>query len=69
MPKMNLISGELPDLRLKSDSHLSPEEQKFLAEETTNRQVVQDQASAAAMVESGRRLKLRNGQRFGNSGG
>ena len=52
MPKMNLISGELPDLRLKSDSRLSPEEQKFLAEESTNRQVVQDQASAAAMVES-----------------
>ena len=39
---------------MKSDSQLSPEEQKFLAEETTNRQVVQDQASAAAMVEAER---------------
>ena len=40
------------DLRLKTAFQLSPEEQKFLAEETTNRQVVQDQASAAAMVEA-----------------
>ena len=40
------------DLRLKTASHLSPEEQKFLAEETTHHQVVQDQASAAAMVEA-----------------
>ena len=40
------------DLRLKTASQLSPEEQKFLAEETTNRQVVQSQASAAAMVEA-----------------
>ena len=39
------------DLRLKTAFQLSPEEQKFLAEETTNRQVVQDQAAAAAMVE------------------
>ena len=52
MPKMNLYSGEPPDLRLKTASQLSPEEQKFLAEETTNRQVVQSQASAAAMVEA-----------------
>ena len=47
MPKMNLVSRESP-----TASQLSPEEQKFLAEETTNRQVVQDQASAAAMVEA-----------------
>ena len=40
------------DLRLKTASQLSPEEQKFLAEEETNKQVVQDQASAAAMVEA-----------------
>ena len=46
MPKMNLISGE------PVNPQLSPEEQRFLAEETTNRQVVQDQASAAAMVEA-----------------
>ena len=46
MPRMNLISGE------PIASQLSPKEQKFLAEETTNRQVVQDQASAAAMVEA-----------------
>ena len=39
-------------MRLKTAFQLSPEEQKFLAEETTNRQVVQDQASAAAMVEA-----------------
>ena len=40
------------DLRLKTASQLSLEEQRFLAEETTNRQVVQSQASAAAMVEA-----------------
>ena len=34
------------------DYQLSPEEQKFLDEETTNKQVVQDQASAAAMVDA-----------------
>ena len=44
MTKMNLVEGEAPDL--------SPEEQRFLDEETTNHQVVQDQASAAAMVEA-----------------
>ena len=38
-------------LRLAHDE-LSPEEQRFLDEETTNRQVVQDQASASAMVEA-----------------
>ena len=40
------------DLRLKTASPLSPEEQRFLDEETTNTQVKQDQASAAAMVEA-----------------
>ena len=40
------------DLRLKTAFQLSPEEQRFLAEETTNKQVVQDQAAAAAMVEA-----------------
>ena len=40
------------DLRLKTAGQLSPEEQRFLDEETTNRQVVQSQASAAAMVEA-----------------
>ena len=42
MPKMNLVSRESPNLKSKTASQLSPEEQKFLAEETTNRQVVQD---------------------------
>ena len=40
------------DLRLKTAFQLSPEEQKFLDEETTNRQVVQSQADAQAMVEA-----------------
>ena len=40
------------DLRLKTAFQLSPEEQRFLDEETTNTQVKQDQASAAAMVEA-----------------
>ena len=34
------------------DYELSPEEQRFLSEETTNRQVVQGQDAAAAMVEA-----------------
>ena len=40
------------DLRLKTAFQLSSEEQKFLDEETTNKQVVQSQASAAAMVQA-----------------
>ena len=40
------------NLRLRSGSQLSAEEQRFLAEETTDKQVVQDQASAADMVEA-----------------
>ena len=40
------------DLRLKTASQLSTEEQRFLDEETTNKQVVQSQASAAVMVEA-----------------
>ena len=42
------------NLRLRSGSQLSAEEQRFLAEETTDKQVVQDQASAEAMVEAER---------------
>ena len=44
MPKMNLVD--------ETTFQLSSEEQKFLAEETTNRQVVQGQASAAEMVKA-----------------
>ena len=40
------------DLRLKTAFQLSPEEQQFLDEETTNKQVVQDQASAADRMEA-----------------
>ena len=39
-------------MRVSGLSGERPEEQKFLAEETTNKQVVQDQASAAAMVDA-----------------
>ena len=40
------------DLRLKTAFQLSPEEQRFLDEETTNTQVKQDQASIADLVEA-----------------
>ena len=44
------VAPNTMDLRLKTASQLSAEELRFLAEETTNRQVVQDQASAEGMV-------------------
>ena len=40
------------DLRLKTAFQLSQAEQKFLDEETTNRQVVQSQTESTAMVEA-----------------
>ena len=53
-PALDNLVDDIADEAGKRKAAVSPEEEQFLAEETTNRQVTQTQASATYMVETER---------------